>query len=412
MKPAPSSPAVPRSITVRGVTVKLYAATLRGAPAWQVADRSTGRRVLRTFTDKARALAEAKRVASAIAEGDAEKARFTGRERAQFVRASALLEPAAVPLEVAASRYAEAVKVLGADLVLEAARFYARHHRLNVPAVTLGDAAREFIADAVRRKMSERYVDDLRVRLRRLCADLGEGAVVRDLDTPAMQAWLDGLALSPQSRGNFRRVTHSLFAFGRRRGWCVANPVADVSRERIRPKDREPLTPDELRRLLAAAAPEFVPVLVIGSLCGLRTSEIERLQWSDVDLPRRILTVRAESKTGRRIVPLHDPVPAWLAPYAGRSGPVWAGTPEALHDAQGETAKAAGLTWKSNWMRVSAASYLTALHGAVQTAEWLGNSPAVIRKTYRELVTPEQARAWYALAPEAPANVTALPLAA
>ena len=41
-----------------------------------------------------------------------------------------------------------------------------------------------------------------------------------------------------------------------------------------------------------------------------------------------------------------------------------------------------------------------------------GNSPQMIFRHYRELATPEQARTWFAIAPEAAPNVVPTPLRA
>ena len=53
-------------------------------------------------------------------------------------------------------------------------------------------------------------------------------------------------------------------------------------------------------------------------------SEIERLKWSDIHLAKKFIVVGAsKSKTAsRRVVPIHENLAAWLAPYAGRQGSV------------------------------------------------------------------------------------------
>ena len=42
-----------------------------------------------------------------------------------------------------------------------------------------------------------------------------------------------------------------------------------------------------IARLLAAATPDFLPSLAIGAFVGLRSAEIERLEWKDIDLVAR-----------------------------------------------------------------------------------------------------------------------------
>ena len=101
-------------------------------------------------------------------------------------------------------------------------------------------------------------------------------------------------------------------------------------------------TPPEISRLLAAASPDFVSCLALGAFAGLRSAEIERLEWSDIDLAGRHITVGADkAKTAsRRVVPISDNLAAWLAPYAGRHGNVWPGGHDEFYEAQQQTAAA------------------------------------------------------------------------
>ena len=65
--------------------------------------------------------------------------------------------------------------------------------------------------------------------------------------------------------------------------------------------------------------------------------------------------------------------------------------------------------WQRNGLRHSYASYRFAQIGdAGRVAGELGNSAAVVHKHYRELVRPDAAAAWFAVTPEAPANVVAM----
>jgi hypothetical protein len=98
-----------------------------------------------------------------------------------------------------------------------------------------------------------------------------------------------------------------------------------------------------------------------------------------------------------------------LRPYAGRQGNLWPGTHDDFYDAQQDTAKAGGLKWKSNALRHSYASYRFAQIGdAGRVAGELGNSAAVVHKHYRELVKPGDAERWFAVRPQAPANIVRL----
>ncbi|HZM06003.1 MAG TPA: tyrosine-type recombinase/integrase, partial [Candidatus Saccharimonadales bacterium] len=174
-------------------------------------------------------------------------------------------------------------------------------------------------------------------------------------------------------------------------------------------------TADEISKLLVSADADFLPVLAIGAFAGLRTAEIERLAWEDIDLAGRIIKIGAsKSKTAsRRIVPIHDNLAEWLADYAERRGAVWAGDSTTLINRQRQTAAAAGLKWKHNALRHSYASYRFGQIGdAGRVAGELGNSAAIVHRHYRELVNKSDSEAWFAVKPEKPGNVVAMRKAA
>jgi integrase len=75
-------------------------------------------------------------------------------------------------------------------------------------------------------------------------------------------------------------------------------------------------SPDEVRRLLAAAADNcYRPILIVATFTGLRASELRGLAWANVDLERGKIHVRAradrynkigrpKSGAGERVVPI------------------------------------------------------------------------------------------------------------
>jgi integrase len=66
------------------------------------------------------------------------------------------------------------------------------------------------------------------------------------------------------------------------------------------------LSPEEEERLLAGAHPGLKPVLITALNTGMRLGELLSLTWADVDLSRRLITVR-HTKNGRmRRLPIND----------------------------------------------------------------------------------------------------------
>ncbi len=91
------------------------------------------------------------------------------------------------------------------------------------------------------------------------------------------------------------------------------NPVQYVSRVKPNHREMDYLTPEEIRRLLDAASPEYRPLFAAAVLTGAREGELLALRWGDLDLERRILYIRRtyypghgftepKSASGRRAV--------------------------------------------------------------------------------------------------------------
>ncbi len=334
----------PEAVRVGNVKVAIYQRT-RETPqggtrtVYEVSDYTSGTRRLRSFADGTEARQEARRIATQLATGDAAAANMRGSDAASYGRATELLRASGASLELAAATFASCFETLGGNRMTEAANFYQRHGANSITPKPVAECVAELLATKENRGASVRYLADLRQRLSRF-AD----AFVVDISsvtTSDVQHWLDGLKLAPQSAKNFRTVIGTLFQFAETRGYIFkgGNPVSDVERISANGGTVEIFTPDEIQKLLEAASPAFRPFVAIGAFAGLRTAEIQRLAWRDLDTASGFITVSADkAKTqARRLVPIQPNLAAWLEPYANRSGLLWQGTPNDLQDAELKT---------------------------------------------------------------------------
>ena len=78
------------------------------------------------------------------------------------------------------------------------------------------------------------------------------------------------------------------------RNYCVGNPVVKTADAKEIEGTVGILTVAETARLLEAADAELVPFIAIGAFAGLRRAELERLDWSEVDLESGLITVQAD----------------------------------------------------------------------------------------------------------------------
>ncbi len=398
----------PEVVKAGSVSVKIYTVARPGGEYFQVPDYSTGKRVLRSFGSRDDARQEAARIARLLSSGDAKAAAMRNGEAASYGRAIELLEPTGDALELAAARYAEAVKILGdgAKLV-EAARTFA--HSNTLPSKTVADVVAEMLAEKERKNREKRTLDDLRNRLARFSeAFSGPIATITKSD---VQQWLDGLKTSERDRLNYRSKVGTLFRWAWRRDYVLTNPVEKTEKPDAGEGEIAIYDKAEIQRLIEAAEAvrrDFLPALLIGAFAGLRSSEIERLKWEDVNQARGFITASAKKRgtPSRRLVPIQPNLAAWLAPYAARRGKVWSGTHDGFSDAQQDIANAAKTQWKHNGLRHSFISCrLAVVEDVAKVALEAGNSVATIHAHYRELVTPDDGKAWFGIAPVSASNV-------
>ena len=338
---------------------------------------------------------------------------LTDRDRFVYLRANEALASVGVPLDVAASEYAAAVKALPAGATLkEAVDFFRTRNPAALEKRTVSQVADEMLAVKQAAKLSDAHLKDLESRLKRISDDfqMNIGAVSGMM----IQAWLDKLNVRGRTKQNYLRVMGALFGFAIRRKYLpkdAADEIAAVQSPKEDNDEVEIFTPTEIREALEAARPEMVPFLAIGAFAGLRSAEIVRLDWQEINLKERHIEIKAaKAKTGaRRLAPVTDNLAKWLATYAKKTGPVvtfdswWNQIPkvaDAVNKRRGESAPA--FTWKHNALRHSFCSYrIAGIKNAAQVALEAGNSPQMIFRHYRKLVNEKQAAEWFAILPPA-----------
>jgi integrase len=192
-----------------------------------------------------------------------------------------------------------------------------------------------------------------------------------------------------------------LVEHGRQCGWTSTNPVAEVRKVKVTASLPGILTPAEAARLLEASDSQTLPYWPLGLFCGLRTAELERLNWTDVHFEENVVEVPSlASKTAsRRFVPIRPNLAHWLEPYRAMNGPL---CPSNLRTRLEADRKRAGITqWESNCLRHSFGSYrLQRFQNAAQTALELGHSRVEVTfRHYHQRVRPAAASQFWKIAP-------------
>jgi integrase len=392
--------------------VKIYKVDFKGEEFYSVDFYLAGRRHRKAHSDFQVAMKAAKEAASKLTTGEADALTLTGDAELVYTRALEALKELQAPLDIVAAEYAATKKLCPGVELKEMAMFWNKHH-LGVVEKTVSSVVEEMLTKKREDGASDEYLRGLRYRLRRFAKAFSMPII--SVSGPHIDTWLRGQKLAPKTRNNFRSVIYTLAEYAKSRKYLPKdwNELEAVSVAKKAVGKIGIFTVDELQLLLTAANEEQLPFIAIGAFAGLRQFEMLRLHWENIDFQSNIIKIEAgQAKTaGRRFAPLTPNLAAWLAAYKDKTGPVC--TRRNMAEEIIEIAGRAGVEWKHNGLRHSFISYRVAqLKNVAEVALEAGNSPQIIFKNYRELVKPEQAKAWFEITPERPANLIPLPVQA
>lgn len=246
-----------------------------------------------------------------------------------------------------------------------------------------------FLEAKSQQNLSKRHLADLRQKMDHLTRACHWDLSL--IDYPSIQKALLSNGWAPKTIRQVHGAWRTFFRWCQRQGMLPSDwdLIDRMDLPRIPPTPPAIYTPNELDELLAVKSPRLRAYIAIAAWSGLRSAEIIRLEWKDIR--DGWITVTAEkAKTGsRRIVPVLGPLMEYLDPSMERPG--------GLTDPH-QAAGSAGIRhlWKPNALRHSWISYrLSLVESAVKVALEAGNSPQIIFRNYRELVTPPEARRWF-----------------
>src|SRR5262249_13264645 len=366
-----------------------------------VAYHQDGKRQRRTFGKLSDAKDAAHEIALTIAQGRANSVELTGADRDSYTAALNLLRPHGLPLYSVVEEYLAARDHLGGGSLLSAAKEYARRHHHSDKLIA--EVVDELLANKKRDGLSLRYIQSLRGHLKNGFAKAFH-TNIGSVTARMIEEWLAGLSVGPRARNNIRMSIVTLFQYARAHGYLPKDQRTEAEHV-ARAKDRggkiEIILPRELGTLLRKANAEATLYLALGAFTGLRSAELIRLEWYDVNFDRgHIIVGKEKSKTAtRRLVPIQPNLAQWLAPYRGRTGRVFSSEHSA--DRTIEFAKSLLKKWPNNALRHSYATYrLAETHDAARVALEMGNSQTMLFTNYRELADEHDAKAWFAIAPK------------
>jgi integrase len=301
--------------------------------------------------------------------------------------------------------------------ISEAVDHYLQHVLKYRAAPVITEIIEKLLADAAANHRRERTIKDLRHRLTMFAKTYG-GSRIAEITREELKDWLQDPTLGARSRINYAVKLSQLWNYAIANGWAENNLVASIPRPDAEDSDPEIFTVEQAAGLLEHAEEyDLLGYIVLGVFAGLRSAEINRLDWKDVKLAERniIIGTAVAKKRSRRVVEINDTLAAWLPLCAKTKGPVVPlDSNRTLYARLAKLATAAGLEkWPDNGLRHSCASYSLALTGdAVRVAYQLGNSADMIHRHYKALVTKADSKRFWELRPAADAAGKIVPIVA
>ena len=348
-----------------------------------VAYRLNGKQRRKNFSEYNAAWDFASDTATALEKGRAQILSLNAADWQSYLAAKNLLRPFGIPLREAIEEYV------------------ATRERKKTVEKRVGDVVDELLEAKKQARLSERYIETLRTYLLRFADSFQTN--IGSVSTGTIAHWLDSLKIGPRSRNNVRQAVVTLFNFARRRGYLPkgeTTEAADV--ETVRDHDGEiaMLTPAQLTKLLRKSKPEYQLYFALAAFTGIRSAELLRLEWSEINFEKGHIEVKARKvKTAtRRLVPIQPNLAKWLEPYRGSKGKLFKS--RRTLDSAIRFAKRLRIPWKANCLRHSYATYrLSIVPDAGRIALEMGNSPAKLFANYRELDRENHAPEWFAVEP-------------
>lgn len=398
----PSRKPAPVIISNDQQEIKIYTTESHGRPLHQLSYYRGGKRERRSFADLNEAKREARIILGGLARDSIKAENLTASEIESYTVARRILASHNTPVHVAAEVFAAAREQLPLDVSIHDAIRYFNQFNRGVVRKQINDLLEEYLVVRRASNVTEGYL----AVIYRYVGGFGRytaGRMLPDLRARDLDDFLQQIPWEPVTKNDARQkiITFGNWAKKRHylpREWhefegsmTYNEPVKDVTI----------YSPDEAQRILNAAGKHLAtPFLAIGCFAGLRSAEITRLDWRNVNFERGFIEVRADTcKTkARRLVPISDNLRAWLKPFAMPSGRVV--IHHNIHEAVKKITVRAGQEWKKNAMRHSFVSYRLALtNDPARTAFEAGHDQTILFRHYREVVTPDLAAQWFAIMP-------------
>src|SRR5438309_2231597 len=284
----------PKVIREGQTRATIYKTPYRDSDGFTVVWYEGDKRLRKLFNDLPAAELHASAMVNNLSRGEARIVNLSGEQLLAFNRACEFVKEFGLSLDTVAAEYRDAKRLVRGRNLVPVAQYFASKNLLDIPKMTVSEVYTEMLRAKKDEGCSERYTQDLESRVGKFAREFPKQiAAVSGME---VKAWLQGLVketskvnkkapkvpVTNRTRNNFRLGIQTLFSFAKSQRYLPAdwNEMEAVPLWKTKDEEVEIFRPDEMTLLLALAPANLVPFLAIGAFAGLRSAEIERLDWS------------------------------------------------------------------------------------------------------------------------------------
>ncbi len=303
-------------------------------------------------------------------------------------------------IKLEAQRCIDRLKPHGVTLT-QAVDYYMQNAIRYEDAPTIKEITDQIIREKGKSGRRNATIKELQYRYGDFCQKFGDRKLA-SITLDELTEYFESPAWGATSRDHFMTKVSMLYHYALKREWCGENLVKKLDRPSIEESEVVICKIEQAAKILEHSGKHGIMVwAVLGLFAGIRPEEMNRLDWSDVNLAAKSIRVpgrKAKTRTSR-IVEIEDTLADWLVLCGKTSGPV-IDVPN-FNNRRKKLITEAGIEqWTQDSLRHSYATYhLAKYQNEAKTALLSGNSVDVLYRHYRLLVSKEEAERFWALRP-------------
>ena len=303
----------------------------------------------------------------------------------------------------------ERLRPMGTSLT-DAVTFYLSNNGSSLGQKKLSELVDDFLREKLQVGRSQHYDRTMRQCFGRFAKLVGGDGRIGDISREIISDYVyrTNKHVSSTTKRNILRNLSVLFNFGVRRDLLKLNPVEKIDRPTLLFKKPHVLSPSDFEKLLRTCVEkrwdDRLVVFVLVGFCGIRVEEASRLRWSNLQLDKRIVevpaTVAKKASFRNNVIPPNAMEWLRLVEDKRRTGLIVGTKWRTQLRAAVQLSK---IDYQQNCIRHSFCSYAIAAGWSLaDVIAYMGHggSSAMIYSHYRNVVSPEDGKRWFAIVPE------------